>query len=90
MFETSCAYTPQKNGVVERKHRHLLEMARALRFQASLPIEFWGECLMITTYIINKLPTLVFENKTQHEILLKKIPSYEHFNFFWMSCICSR
>lgn len=40
LLETSCVHTPQQKRVVERKHRHLLEIARALRFQANLAIKF--------------------------------------------------
>ncbi|GJX18359.1 retrovirus-related pol polyprotein from transposon TNT 1-94 [Tanacetum coccineum] len=38
--QKSMAYTTQQNGVVERKHRHFLERARALRIHASLPKKF--------------------------------------------------
>jgi len=38
--ETSCVDTPQQNGRLEQQNRHLLNVARALRFQAHLPIKF--------------------------------------------------
>lgn len=39
-FQKSCPGTPEQNGVVERKHRHLVEMAQTLLLHASLPGEF--------------------------------------------------
>ena len=56
LLQRSIVKTPQQNVVAERKHRHLLDAARALRFHAGFPKRFWGECVLSATHIINKLP----------------------------------
>ena len=40
--ESSFVNTPQQNGSIKHKHRHIRNVTRALRFQANLPIQYWG------------------------------------------------
>jgi len=40
LHQTSCAYTPQQNGVAERKNRHLIETTRTLLIRGEVPEHF--------------------------------------------------
>lgn len=50
IHQRSVVGVPQQNRRVERKHKHLLEVSRALRFHDNLPKRFWGDCLLTATY----------------------------------------
>ena len=78
IHQSTCPYTPQQNARVERKHKHLLEVARAIRFQANFPIHFWGYCILAATYIINRLPSKPLQNRTPYELIYKTPPAFSH------------
>jgi transposase InsO family protein len=53
--EFSAPYTPQQNGVVERKNRTLIDMARTMLGEYKTPERFWLEAVNTTCHAINRL-----------------------------------
>jgi len=86
IHQKSCVYTPQQNGVVERKHRYILELARAIRFQGSIPIKYWGHCVLGAVYMINRLPSTALHNKSPFEVFHGVKGSLTHLRT--MGCLC--
>ena len=59
-----CIDTPQQNNYVEQKNRHLLNVERALKFQASLPVKFWGEYVLSAACLVNRTSTKLLNFNT--------------------------
>ncbi|KAJ9552913.1 LOW QUALITY PROTEIN: hypothetical protein OSB04_016958 [Centaurea solstitialis] len=66
-------YTPQMNGVSERRNRTLLDMVRSMMCHSTLPVSFWGHALETAAHILNRAPTKSVE-KTPYELWKGKKP----------------
>ena len=69
IHESPCITTPQQNGVAKRKNRHLLERTRALLFQQNVQKSYWGEVVLTSAYVINRIPSRVLGFKSPLETL---------------------
>ncbi|GKB36325.1 zinc finger, CCHC-type containing protein, partial [Tanacetum coccineum] len=67
-------YTPQQNGVAERKNRSLKKMVNSMLSYSGLSEGFWGEAMLTACYLLNKVPNK--RNKTTpYELWYKKQPN---------------
>ena len=70
----------------ERKHRHLLETARAMMIAASLPPHFWAEAISTSAYLINLQPSAALQGGVPFERLFDRSPDYSMLRLF--GCVC--
>ena len=82
----SCPYTPQQNGVVERKHRHIIETVIALLSQASLSYSFWTFAVQTAISLINVLPTSGLDWQSPWSTLYSTSPDVSQFKVFGCTC----
>ena len=68
IHQSSCADTPSQNGVVERKNRHLLEIAHALSFQIHVSKTFWTDAIFTACFFINRMYFSVLNGEIPYSV----------------------
>lgn len=76
----------EQNGVVERKHRHIVKTGLTLLAQTSLPLRLWSHAFVHAVHLINKLPTVVLQGQSPYEKLFKAKTNYSQLKVFGYSC----
>ena len=75
--ETSCPYTPQKNGLAERQIGDIVDKARTILSQSNGPINLGGFAIMTTVHLINRLPSSSLKFQSPIGILEKLFPEVQ-------------
>ncbi|PKU67943.1 Retrovirus-related Pol polyprotein from transposon TNT 1-94 [Dendrobium catenatum] len=84
--QISCPYTPEQNGVAERKHRHIIETVRSLLHTAQVPYNYWPDTALTAVYLINCMPSPNTKNVSPFELLHRTKPTYDHLRVFGCAC----
>ncbi|GJY98484.1 retrovirus-related pol polyprotein from transposon TNT 1-94 [Tanacetum coccineum] len=78
----SSPYTPEQNGVAERKNRTLIEAARTMLNGSVLSKHFWTDAVRIACYTQNRSIIVKRHDKTSYEIFRERIPDISYFHVF--------
>nr|GEU52940.1 retrovirus-related Pol polyprotein from transposon TNT 1-94 [Tanacetum cinerariifolium] len=75
-------YSPQQNGVVERKNRTILNMVRSMLRTKKMPKEFWAKAVDCAVYLLNRCSSKSLYNKTPQEAWNGLKPTVSHLLVF--------
>ena len=75
-------YTPQQNGIAERKNRMLVEMARCMMRQAGSPPAYWAEAINTACYLGNRCTTSALKGGIPFKLWRNKTPTVNYIKVF--------
>ena len=82
----TCPHTSQQNGVAEKKHRHIVDIALTLISQSSLPFQYWSYAFSTAVFLINRLPSINHNSLSPWENIFGNSPNYSLFKSFGCAC----
>ncbi|KAJ8752089.1 hypothetical protein K2173_001764 [Erythroxylum novogranatense] len=80
--ELTTSYTPEQNGIAERKNRTVVEMGRSMLQEKGIPKCFRAEAVAATVYLLNISPTKAVLNQTPYEAWRGNNPKVSHLRVF--------
>jgi len=89
IHQTSCNETPEQNSTVERKHQHILNIARCILYQSNLPKNFWSYAVLHSVHLINRLPSPVIQNECPYKLMHGRTPDLYNIKVFGCLCFAS-
>ncbi|GJS24427.1 retrotransposon protein, putative, ty1-copia subclass [Tanacetum coccineum] len=87
--ELTPPYTPQHNGMSERRNHTLLDMVRSMMNLTTLPLSFWDYALESATRILNMVPTKKVD-KTPYELWYGKVPNLSYLKVWGCEVLVKR
>ncbi|CAL8999643.1 unnamed protein product [Prunus brigantina] len=84
--QLTVAYSPQQNGVVERKNITVVEMAKSMLHEKGIPYEFWVEAINTAVYLLNRCPSKSLKKVTPFEAYTGRKPGITHLKIFGSPC----
>jgi hypothetical protein len=84
--EFSARYTPQQNGVAERKNRTLMEMSRTILDECKTSDRFWAEAVNTVCHATNRLYLHKLLKKIPYELLTGNKLNVSYFRVFGSKC----
>ncbi|CAL2278968.1 unnamed protein product [Prunus armeniaca] len=84
--QLTMTYSPQQNGVAERKNRTVVEMAKSMLHEKGVPYEFWAEAVNTAVYLLNRCPTKALNKITPFEAYTGRKPGIAHLKIFGSPC----
>ncbi|CAL2258162.1 unnamed protein product [Prunus armeniaca] len=84
--QLTMAYTPQQNGVVERKNMTVIEMAKSMLHEKGIPYFLWAKVVHRAVYLLNRCPTKALSNITPFEAYSGRKPGIAHLKIFGSLC----
>ena len=78
----TVTYSPEQNGVAERRNRTLVEAAGCSLIQSGLPPSFWAEAIMAANYVRNRCISSSLDGKTLFQLWTGKLPDVSNLRSF--------